>query len=114
MMKVLVALALFELLLPTAELDHKLHQWEHISRNLPCWWYACWSLERSMRFVTSHVINKAKPTASAAAKIAQSMGSRYLHSPSVTNYSKPYDTHMLQDFNRQVVICFEHAILLRV
>ena len=57
-----------------------------------------------MRFVTSHVTNKAMATASSAAKVAQSMGSRYLHSPSVTNYNKPYDTHMLQDFDRRVLV----------
>ncbi len=56
-----------------------------------------------MRFVTSHAVNKARPSASAAAKVAQSMGSRYLHSPSVTNYNKPYDTLMLHDFDRQVI-----------
>ncbi len=97
---VVEALALFELCLPTTELDHKLHQWEHISRNLPCWWYSCWALERSMRFVTSHVSNKAQATASAAAKVAQSMGSRYLHSPHITNYNRSYDTHMLHDLDR--------------
>eukprot|EP00798_Chlamydomonas_sp_ICE-L_P022041 gene22041-29106_t len=85
-----VALATFESLLPTVELDMKLHQLDHISRNLPCGWYLCWLLERSIRFATSHIKKQAHATASAAVNLARAMGTR-LENPIADSGRRLYD-----------------------
>ena len=42
--------------------------------------------------------------------VAQSMGSRCLYPPSVANYNKPYDTHMLHDFDRRVLALLHNIV----
>eukprot|EP00798_Chlamydomonas_sp_ICE-L_P017015 gene17015-23300_t len=98
--KMVVALATFEQLLPACEVDGKLHQLQHISSNLPCGFYSCWSLERSIRFATSHIKNQAHAAASAAAHLALSMSTTY-QSPSRDLCSRPYDGLLEFSIDRQ-------------
>lgn len=91
------ALSMMEGYLPVYELDHKLHQMEHLSRNLPLWWYSAWTLERGIREVTSHLHNPARPTASMAHKFAMTIGAHYTFPSLCRELERPYDEYLQPD-----------------